>query len=947
MLTDSKTRVSARVLYVDDNSHDVALVRRALEEAGEDFELVVAPSRTLLEHTLETRRFDVALTDFDVLGHAGLDIVDRIRERLDDVPVVLLTGTGSEAVAAEALRRGVDDYVIKTPEQIRRLPKRLNLLLEARRLRRENVEAAAELVSTSESYLEILRTSPDAMLVLGPDREIRFANPAAEAMFGHDTGTLLGEVFSHPIGSPGESIDIEISQGGGGIRFGELRAVGITWEGEPATLAVIRDITERSRLLAEQQALARTSSIFLESDTLADVFQEVLDQLKQVVHADAGYVSRRTPEDENEVVILDPGAQICRIDVTSTRIRGLRELAYRSSRPIYENAFSASAAWALVPPGHIAIENVLFCPIQTREGVWGLIGLANKPGGFDESDARITEAFSGVISLAIQRQSHLDALRESETRFKVIFHNAMDGIVLADMETGRVLLANRAMEQLLGYTPDSLLERPLSDVVSAHTGHGEAVDPAGEGDGRILGELSIRRPDGETRDAEVHAARLLLEGRDVVVGVFRDVTERKRLQAAMAQSDRLATMGMLAAGVAHEINNPLSYLLYNLETSVEDLGKILGQARLSDGMETAGARAKARGLSLWAGKDGCPRDLLEDVYSRVREAATAAQRIKDIARGLGTFSRVERPEQFEVDLVEAVEHAVSMAHNEIKYRARLVKRLEPVPPVLASEGRLAQVALNLVVNAAQSMDEGDVEHNEIRIRTWVDDDQVCLEVADTGHGIPEKDLERIFDPFFSTKPAGVGSGLGLTICKTIVSEYGGDISVSSAAGAGTTFVVRLPHIGTSTGARAAPRHQPEPLELAARGRVLVVDDEPAIRRILQRLLERDHQVVLVASGDAARSVLDADQAFDVILCDIMMSEGSGMDLHAWLEDVHPVLSRRVIFMSGGAFTPRARDYMAKVDTPHIDKPFDMPRLRRLVAERVRAARGSGSSSRAG
>ena len=930
-------RNRARVLYVDDNPHDVALVQYVLEVEHAEFELIVARSYDDLDQALDRGGFDVAVSDYNVLGHTGLEIVDRIRERMNDVPFVLLTGTGSEEVVVEALRRGVDDYVIKTPTHIRQLPHRLNLLLRKRNLERDRAMALAALMLASASHRALLETSPDAMLVLGDNREIWFANPAAEAMFGAPRGGLVGEVFELPIAEPGQAVDVEIRRGKAGVCLGELRAVSTTWEGKSATLAVIRDVTERSRLLAEQRALARASSILLESESLEEVLAEVLDQLKQVVGADAGYVVRRK-EGAHEVLVQDPGSRICAITSTGCGpIRGLRLKAYDIGEPLFENDFPNSPYADFLPSGHIELDNVLFCPVRTPRGIWGLIGLANKPGGFVESDAVVTTAFGRIVALAIERQSYLESLRESESRFRAIFDNAMDGIVLSDMETGRILLANQAMCRLVGYTCQELVRRKLCDVIPTGELPGEQI-PLGGGNGEdraILGEVTIRRSDGQVRHAEVHAVRLGIEGRDVLVGVLRDVTERRQLQAVMAQSDRLATMGMLAAGVAHEINNPLAYLLYNLETAVEDLGKLIGAQGQGDDARDAGEGEGSPdpGLQTREALIG----LLEDIYFRVREAETGAQRIRSITRGLGSFSRVEQPERTEIDLVAAVEHAINMARNEIKYRARLVKDLAPVPPVLASEGRLAQVALNLLVNAAQAMEEGDVEHNQIRVRTWASGEGVFLEVSDTGEGIAESDLDKIFEPFFSTKPVGVGSGLGLSICKKIVSECGGEISVSSVRGEGTRFVVRLPR------ASRRPEDSSGKTEVSpkapVRGRVLVVDDEPSVRRILQRLLGKHHVVIAVESGEAARALVETDRDFDVILCDVMMSGGSGMEFHRWLREVDEPLARRVVFMSGGAFTPGARDYLGGIENRRIEKPFDMDKLRTLVSELVAAARG--------
>jgi PAS domain S-box-containing protein len=531
--------------------------------------------------------------------------------------------------------------------------------------------------------------------------------------------------------------------------------------------------------------------------------------------------------------------------------------------------------------------------------------------------------------------------RQAEARFRAVFDRAAEGMLLTDLATRRFEMANPAMCRLLGYSRDELLRLrvedihppealPLIDAAAATLARGQPAADA---------ELPMKRHDGTVFFAEVGGGLLVLDGRTFMMGCYRDVTERRRLQADLAQADRLASMGMLAAGVAHEINNPLAYVLFNVESLAQDLPRLTGAAQrcaaaLRDHVGDEGVAAVA----------GDGAELLEpaalaDAADRAREALEGAQRIREIARSLGTFSRVEQAELAAVDLNTVVEHAATMAHNEIRFRARLVKDLGPVPAVRASAGKLAQVFVNLLVNAAHAIDEGAVERNRITLRTWAEAGEVLAEVADTGVGIPPENLERVFEPFFSTKKLGQGSGLGLSICRTLLAGFGGAIRVESKVGTGTRFVVRLPALREApAAATAAPAPAAEPVT-AARGRILVVDDEEQIRRSLQRLLGTAHEVVAAASGAEARARLEQDQDFDVILCDLMMPELSGMDLHAWLAEAHPALAAKVVFISGGAFTPRGAEYMARVGNLRIEKPFDAGKLVMLVADLVAAARG--------
>jgi CheY-like chemotaxis protein len=258
------------------------------------------------------------------------------------------------------------------------------------------------------------------------------------------------------------------------------------------------------------------------------------------------------------------------------------------------------------------------------------------------------------------------------------------------------------------------------------------------------------------------------------------------------------------------------------------------------------------------------------------------------------------------------------------------------------EGRLSQVFLNLLVNAAHAIREGHPEQNVVGIRTWAEGDSVLVEVSDTGQGIPPEQRSRIFEPFFTTKPAGSGSGLGLSICKRIVEEMGGDISFRSEGGQGTTFRIRLPQAAGDPQAAVEEPRRPTPIPSVGRGRILVVDDEPGVLSALARILRKDHEVVTASSGEEARQMLERDGHFDAVFCDLMMHGLSGMELHAWLAGRDAGLAEKFIFMTGGVFTPGAAEYVARVGNHRVDKPFDAEAVRDVAREKVRAARSRGA-----
>jgi len=429
----------------------------------------------------------------------------------------------------------------------------------------------------------------------------------------------------------------------------------------------------------------------------------------------------------------------------------------------------------------------------------------------------------------------------------------------------------------------------------------------------FLSEFRLPAPDGQWR-------WILAAGRAVVrdpkgratrlAGTATDITEAKRLQERLREADRLAGVGTLAAGVAHEINNPLSYVTANLAVLDEALGRLAGTVR-GDPAGSAGAREMRQAL---------------------REAMDGARRVRGIVQALRQFAQPGRGEERRpVDVRAEIEAAVGMARNEIAQRARLLVEIpDELPPVEAAPHELGQVFVNLLVNAAQAIPEGHASDNEIRIVARASGDRVQVEVRDSGSGILPADLAHIFDPFFTTKRAEAGTGLGLSVCHGIVKALGGTIDVESTPGKGTTFRVSLParreEAAPSPGAAASA---PAP---ARRGKVLVVDDEALVGKSLARLLAA-HEVTVLTSPLEALSRAAKGERWDVVLCDLMMPEMSGMDLEERLSEMAPDLVPHIVYLTGGAFTERSRTFLA-AGRPHLEKPVDPTVLRAQVAARI-------------
>ncbi len=553
------------------------------------------------------------------------------------------------------------------------------------------------------------------------------------------------------------------------------------------------------------------------------------------------------------------------------------------------------------------------------------------------SDARGAPRYLISIGRDVaERKKANEEIRRHRERLRVLVENIPSVVWSTDAE-GNTDYIGANVAQVYGFSQEEIYEGgPEVWLGRIHPDDADAVRRAFaelmENGTTFDIEYRIQRKDGEWIWLSDRATTVgVEEGKARAFGVFTDVTERRNMQAQLAQADRLSSLGMLAAGVAHEINNPLTYISYSLESLTEDLPGLLDAMRAYQA--TVGDRFGAEVVEKTVGSAATKMSAaaLSDIQDRLRDALDGANRIREIAQGLGTFSRVERDQLVPVDLEHVIEVALHMCFNEIKYRARVVKDYGATPTVIASEGRLSQVFLNLLVNAAHAIDEGDLEGNEIRVRTWTEGGSVWAEVRDTGAGIAPEHLGRVFEPFFTTKAIGVGSGLGLPISKGLVESYDGTITVESEVGKGSAFTLRLPigveQIAPVTAATSDGEEDP------VRGRILIVDDEDATRAVMARML-RAHETVEAESGEAARQLLARDQDFELILCDVMMPEVSGVDLHAWLSEENPDLANQLIFVTGGAFTPRTREYLNHVDNARLEKPFDVIELRKTVASRI-------------
>ena len=417
--------------------------------------------------------------------------------------------------------------------------------------------------------------------------------------------------------------------------------------------------------------------------------------------------------------------------------------------------------------------------------------------------------------------------------------------------------------------------------------HGYLLKPAGPAALRSTIEMALHKHQVEQR--ALARQRWLAE-----ILPELDATVTRRLEIA----DRLASLGTLAAGVAHEVNNPLSVVVANATYVADELARVREERGPDPGLDEA---IVAQGELLGAA------DRIAQIIGDMRDVAKPPQ---------GADARA--------DVAAAVARAVRATAGALRDRARVITEIGPVPAAPGDESRLTQVLVNLLLNAAHACPPGGVIGNTVHVRAHTSDDGgIALEVTDTGAGIAPDILPRVFEPFFTTKPIAAGTGLGLAVCRGIMTSLGGAITATSTLGQGTTIRLRLP-------SAIAPR--PSPARSASiRARVLVIDDDELVRRALGRML-RDHDVTTARGAAEGLALIAGAREFDVIITDIAMPDMTGIELFEHLRATRPAVARRLVFLSGAVVAPQTRAFFDTVPNAHVEKPVRGAILQEVIAK---------------
>ncbi len=462
---------------------------------------------------------------------------------------------------------------------------------------------------------------------------------------------------------------------------------------------------------------------------------------------------------------------------------------------------------------------------------------------------------------------------------------------------------------------------------------GSAVD-VGRSLPQGLGDHQVARFNG--RAIQLRSRELDWQGAEGRLLVLRDPLaqpQSRELQDQLEHSERLAAMGQMAAGVAHEVNNPAAFVMANLTVVqtdyLENIQRCMNELHK---LAQNGTKEAYEQFKEVTERYGAER-LLAEMKVIVSENLEGMSRVCSIVRDLKNFSRIEKEVVERVHPNEVVNAACALVHNQVRFKAKLIKDLGSPSKIAADPGKLTQVVMNLLLNAAQAMPEGSHKDNFIRVRTSERDGQVVISVSDSGAGIPDAIKARIFEPFFTTKGKNKGTGLGLSLCADIVRQHKGDIKVFSIVGKGSRFEAAFP-IDTGL-VPAEPKLKPSAVSVQLKPlRILLIDDEEMLLRAYRRVLSTKHEVFTVNGGAEAIEHLRTRQAYDVVICDLMMPQVDGIKVYDAIRELAPHLLDRLLFCSGGAFTDRMKGFADSVSTPVLEKPVKPDALRSAIASIV-------------
>jgi len=665
---------------------------------------------------------------------------------------------------------------------------------------------------------------------------------------------------------------------------------------------VLEDITERKKAEAATSALAATARALLESLDPDVMGRIVTANVCRLLNARSASVYRFDAE-SGDLIAVGPAGQQAQALYWTSRLAagtGMTGLALRTRAPQAAPDVLHAEGVEFSPDNRLRMEAtteraVLAVPLLVGERIFGALAVRDRTGRvFEPAEIRLAQAFADQAAIALDNARLFEQARAGRDFLASVAQNSADGIVAADGD-GRVTFFSQRAEEMWGRVAGEVLGRPLAELLG-ESDQAQALLARLHVQHRIQNrEITILGPDGRAVELSISLSRLQDAAGAVtgLVAVARDMTERKRTEAALRQSEKLAAMSALVAGVAHELNNPLSVILAHSTMMAE------------------------------GGASGRPEE-------RAAKIVKAAERCARLVKNFLALARQHPPERQRVSLGHVVRETIELVAYSLRVDsiAVTVNVAADLPILWADPHQLQQVVLNLVTNAHQVLRASPPPRTITLTAGLVPGPGIHLGVADNGPGIPPAVRERIFEPFFTTKPEGQGSGLGLSLCRGIIEGHGGTLELDTGAAKGAVFSIVLPVV-------APPAEPPPAVEVPDKIgglAVLVVDDEPDVAEVLASMLEVDgHRAEIAPNGLIALERLAAG-AYDLVMSDLRMPDLNGPGLYRRLEEAGHPMVRRFIFVTGDVLDPETHEFLERSRVPALSKPFVLAEVRNVIRQ---------------
>ncbi|MEQ8666508.1 MAG: PAS domain S-box protein [Rhodospirillales bacterium] len=747
----------------------------------------------------------------------------------------------------------------------------------------------------------IIASSQDGLITINEDGRILEFNPSAERMFGYKRSDVIGQKLS-VVCIPEEKRDAHeqglkrmLETGFFKSRYGRIESEAIKANGArfPVEITIsaanvggrvivagtIRDISERRAAEAERQRLTKLLNEAIES--LPHGFS-IVDADHNMALCNSAF-ARPYKVDKDQIIGMPRQDAIKHFLKNAKTFDGV---------PLGEQEAKEDVKFIA---DRMLTSDVDPIEIEMKDGEWWLVtGNKISDGGYVTVRTDITE----------QKEAQR-AIAESENRIRQVLESCPAPIGMTYMDTGQVIYESPAAKAMLGRGRGDKSESAIDYYVDPNDRdiYINTLRKHGRVDNM---EMLYRRLDGSSFWALVSAQKISYGGEDVVVYSAIDMTERHGIEAelnrqrdALFQSEKLSALGELLAGVAHELNNPLSVLV--------------GQALLLK--ETT---------------------VDENIAARAEKISNAADRCARIVKTFLAMARQQPINRRAHDVNELIESAIELTAYQIRGNGiELSTRFDRSLPSLWIDGdQITQVITNLIINAVQAIGESESDDRRLRVTSNFRKraNEVVIKVIDNGPGVPEHIASRIFEPFYTTKEVGVGTGMGLAFCHRVMEFHGGRIKIENGDKGGAAFVIRLPiMVPQETNLSLDKTRNRTPGSL----RVLVIDDEPDVVNVISEILNADgHSVTSAINGAQALTFL-GNQEFDVVLSDLRMPELDGPNLFKVLQERHPAMCERIAFVTGDTMSPKVSRFMATSGRPYIEKPITPAEVRELVATILR------------